>query len=461
MFKNELEIFENAMSLIKIDYSYLTIKKESDKIYVRQIVQGNILYRELKQNNFFKDELEKAGFKLQINREESNSKKFDKILNEFDRVDTEDDEKIEISFSSEQCFSVPNDKLELCLFLSDKLDDLIIKLAGCLKIKDIKGSLYKVSILSKEHNLNSEIINVSPKAEDVRLSEDIINLINNEIFEDDQLNVVPFLFPEELGMKGKRELAVKQLNKIFEENKDGKFLLYRRGLKYIDGTNLELSFGTCYKEISRLGLFIGSDVKYYMEKLYIMRKILFDALDDKKKYLDSDFWQRIHDQTRNDFCLFIDDEVINFISEKKDIIKEQYMLSKELTNQISALTKNLTTNIIFITTVFVSKFFIDGLNKSNSSIGDISLYLGLIISIIYLLLFLLAGEKNVHISFEKKLELMVKEFPKLYLTNDNLLIDLKMDITTPELKRLKRMECVALCLYLVIILVFLSFIILL
>ncbi|EIZ2803541.1 hypothetical protein MOZ18_002850, partial [Listeria monocytogenes] len=57
MFKNELEIFENAMSLIKIDYSYLTIKKESDKIYVRQIVQGNILYRELKQNNFFKDEL--------------------------------------------------------------------------------------------------------------------------------------------------------------------------------------------------------------------------------------------------------------------------------------------------------------------------------------------------------------------------------------------------------------------
>ncbi|MFS97669.1 hypothetical protein EDX83_13525, partial [Listeria monocytogenes] len=79
----------------------------------------------------------------------------------------------------------------------------------------------------------------------------------------------------------------------------------------------------------------------------------------------------------------------------------------------------------------------------------------------YLLLFLLAGEKNVHISFEKKLELMVKEFPKLYLTNDNLLIDLKMDITTPELKRLKRMECVALCLYLVIILVFLSFIILL
>lgn len=441
MYAAGFQFFDEVRSIVSDTRSDLTIKKEDKKICIKQIIRGEICFKNFKEASIFKEQVDIEGFTMSVNSNSvNNDKELDELLETYEETYTDDDETLKIQLTYTQQFDVPiKDRMEIWLFLSDKVEEMVIKLAKELRIRDLKNNLYKLPILSNKHIIESEIFKISPQNENIRLSDEIVSFINNEILEIEQLNIIPFLLSEKFSVKTRRDSALKLLNKLFEEYKDGQFFLYRRGLKYIDDGNLKETFGTCYEEISKLSLFIGSDSKYYIEKLYITRKILFDALDGKKKYLDADFWKRIYEQSKNDFCLFVDDEVSKFISEKKEIIKEQYMLSKELTNQIGTLTKNLTTNLIFITSVFVSKFLIDGLSDK-STMGNISIYLGLAIATIYFYLFCASGDINTHQSYEKKLELMVKEFPKLYLTDDNILIDLEKDITTPELQKLKKLK---------------------
>lgn len=461
MYDNNLETFRKSINFFdNIENKIVTVKKECNKICVRQIVRGSILFKDLKKNNIYQSELINLDFKLSIDGEDIHDESYYvKKVDKLETVETEDSERIKISITSVQNFDIPlQNKIEIQLFLLEELEDLVVRLANELVIKDIKNSAYKITILSKdldrEEVFNSEVFNITTFSTEEQLSGEIFRFVNNASLEEEKLNIIPHCLTEKFSIKSRKSFAINQLNKIFEENKNGKLLIHRKGLKCLDTNEFKFSFGECYDEISRLNLFVGSDERYYTEKLHIMRKNLFDTLDAKEEYLNAYFWEKILDLTKNDFCLFIDDAVANFLSEKKDIIKEQYTLSKELTNQITTLTKSLTTNLIFLITVFVSKFFIDGLSKHSSTIGSISLYLGLAVSIIYLLLFLLSGDRKLHTSFEKKLKLMVNEFPKLYLTKDNLLVKLENNITTPELNRLKRIENFSLIMYSIIIIFF-------
>ncbi|WP_265632079.1 hypothetical protein [Enterococcus hirae] len=299
--------------------------------------------------------------------------------------------------------------------------------------------------LNEKTSLKSSLFIFDNIEDNKFLDDEVKNFIKSQMGMDYTIASIPNLIEvnadNEKFEELRKDCSINLLGNFFDEKTKEAFIFFKPNYNKIFYRNINISDTKIYSSISKVIYFIYKEKSRYTDKLRISKSLLFSSLDDDNNIIcDMQFWDRLYKEIINEYDLFIDDKVTKFLTEKKEIIKEQFQLSKEISNQISESKKNLMNNLLSIIGIFLSKFFIDAINKSDSSYSILAYKIALIFSIYLFVMYLLSGEFKTYTKFENRIVIMNTYYPKLYLTNDNVIDELKSKISTPEILQLKKIN---------------------
>ncbi|EOA3733607.1 hypothetical protein ACYKX7_000873 [Enterococcus hirae] len=386
--------------------------------------------------------IEKMSSDSKITSKDHLNRELSRVENEYNEFDN-----IKIKMKYTETFNLPfdNSLTIRCIFKSN-FEELMELLVKEIKLSDCKNLTTKIMIeLNEKTSLKSSLFIFDNIEDNKFLDDEVKNFIKSQMGMDYTIASIPNLIEVNADNEKFKELrkdcSINLLGNFFDEKTKEAFIFFKPNYNKIFYRNINISDTKIYSSISKVIYFIYKEKSRYTDKLRISKSLLFSSLDDDNNIIcDMQFWDRLYKEIINEYDLFIDDKVTKFLTEKKEIIKEQFQLSKEISNQISESKKNLMNNLLSIIGIFLSKFFIDAINKSDSSYSILAYKIALIFSIYLFVMYLLSGEFKTYTKFENRIVIMNTYYPKLYLTNDNVIDELKSKISTPEILQLKKIN---------------------
>lgn len=449
----------------------ISVTRNSDSsLIINEILEGDITVKKLLESRELlnKNFPIKPSMSLFIEKMSSDSKIIseDQLGKELLRVQNENNEfdNIRIKMKYTETHKLPfNNSLKIkCVFKSN-FEELMEQLVQNIKLSDCKNLTTKIIIeLSENTSLKSSLFNFNNTENEKFLDDEVKNFIKSQMDMDYTIANIPNLIEVNLDNENNEKFEVLQklcnlklLSNFFDEKTGEAFIFFKPNYNKILYENINISDTRIYTSISKLIYFIYKEKSRYIDKLRIAKSLLYSSLDDDNYILDDKlFWDRLYDEIINEYDLFIDDKVTKFLTEKKEIIKEQFQLSKEISNQISESKKTLMNNLISIIGIFLSKFFIDAINKSDSSYSILAYKIAFVFSVYLFFMYLVSGEFKTYTKFENRIKIMNKYYPKLYLTNDNVIDELESKISSPEILQLKKINILTGSIYCLSILFF-------
>lgn len=385
------------------------------------------------------------------------------LLNKLDDI-TDENIKIKIEALQSIFFPLTNDCIKFYVYDLFDLGDFLKKITSKLLIGKIKLLENKINIiLSNRINYESSIFNFSEFSminQDInskKIKNTSKNIMELEKYESSFLTILPNVVPVELidDLSFKKQIFKENLNLIFNYSNVNEVHLYNKGIVNISFNDfIEEYFGS-YSNMVLVIEFIYQDEKFSKEKLLISQNLIFEILsEDIALCFKPSFWESILVNIERDYKLFVDDKVDSFIREKKEVIKDQFNLSNQISNQIAELKKVLMNNLMTIIGIFMSKFFIDALGKTDYLYTSIAIYIGTVFSIYLLFSFYISGDYRIEEKYTNRLEIMNTYYPKLFLTEDNLITDLKNSVISPEIKDLIKIKRLCLIIYWTLVIIF-------
>ncbi|OTN76711.1 hypothetical protein A5886_001790 [Enterococcus sp. 8G7_MSG3316] len=297
------------------------------------------------------------------------------------------------------------------------------------------------------------------RLETEKIDYELSNFIQIQSKYDRNISSVPFLLDsiDFLSSNLSRRIMIDALSNIFDNKNGNSLLIIKQSVKVIEIDKLSGDFEKCYEIISRINEFIFGEPSNYREKLRILRNLLYEGIDEENNNIyDQDFWNKLLILSINEYNIYVDEKVTKFISEKKEIIKEQFSMSKEISNQIAETKKSLMNNIVSIIGIFLSKFIFDAISRNDEHLSFFSYLIALFFSVYLLVIYFISGEFKSYQTYVKRVEIMNTYYPKLYLTKDNIIGDLEEKISNPEIKKLKYVNITAGICYVFFVVLFLQ-----
>lgn len=451
-----LGIYQSRINVTNISSNYIQINEVLEsKIYVSEL--DNIVKFS---QSFLSDQkyIELFLIKTDTASKISDLKTLKKIVAEI-KEQYDFDEDVSFKINKIQRISLPLNKtttIEYCLETNFK--ELILQLIDNLRVSDLRCLENKIRISgSFIPNVISSIF--SFRLETEKIDYELSNFIQIQSKYDRNISSVPFLIDSTdfLSSNLSRRIMIDALSNLFDNKNGTSLLIIKQSVKVIEIDKLTGDFERCYEIISRINEFIFGEPSNYREKLRILRNLLYEGIDEENNNIyDQDFWNKLLILSINEYNIYVDEKVTKFISEKKEIIKEQFSMSKEISNQIAETKKSLMNNIVSIIGIFLSKFIFDAISRNDEHFSFFSYLIALFFSVYLLVIYFISGEFKSYQTYVKRVEIMNTYYPKLYLTKDNIIGDLEEKISNPEIKKLKYVNITAGICYVFFVILFLQ-----
>ncbi|MFB5519663.1 hypothetical protein [Enterococcus casseliflavus] len=348
--------------------------------------------------------------------------------------------------------------IEYCL--ENNFAELILQLIDYLGISDLQYLENKIRIIGPvKQNINSSIFSFSIDIK--KIDSEYINFIQTQSAYDKSISYIPSIVSLSNSITSEilEKCMINALTNIFDNRNQTSLLIIKQAVKELNINNLTGNLGSCYEFISRINMFIFNESSSYREKLRIVRNIIYDCIDEEgfnNDNYDERFWEKLLKISISEYDLYVDEKVTKFIAEKKEIIKEQFSMSKEISNQISETKKSLMNNIVSVIGIFLSKFIFDAISQNDEFFSNFSYLVALMFSVYLLVMYFVSGEFKSYQTYVNRVEIMNTYYPKLYLTKDNIIGDLEKKISNPEIKRLKYVNRISGCCYAFFVILFLQ-----
>lgn len=443
----------------------ITSKCTEKEFRIRQIHESYIKTSEIDKKRFefncIINLMSQDGISVSLNNSRLDSET--DLLNKLKDI-TDENIKIKIEVLQNIFFPLANDYIKFYVYDLFDLGDFLKKVTSKLLIGKIKSLEDKINIiLSNRTNYESSIFSFSEFSminQDVnskKIKSTSKNIMGLEKYESSFLTILPNAVPIELidDLSFKKQIFKENLNLIFNYSNVNEVHLYNKGIVNISFNDFEEEHFESYSNMGLVIGFIYQDEKFSKEKLLISQNLIFEILsEDISLCFKSSFWENLLVNIERDYKLFVDDKVDSFIREKKEVIKDQFNLSNQISNQIADFKKVLMNNLMTIIGIFLSKFFIDALGKTDYLYTSIAIYIGTVFSIYLLFSFYISGDYRIEEKYKNRLEIMNTYYPKLFLTEDNLLTDLKNSVISPEIKDLIKIKRLCLIIYWALVIIF-------
>lgn len=464
------QIFKFVLSELELSNLTLNIntyKLNSDYLEIIQIVQGKLELRELysKFDRFVPYLFQDSSISLFIGETDDSSKivtftKFEERKNYY-REKYDDDEKVNFKLSFKQSISLPlPNKVKIVCYFDSEIINLIEELVDILYVSDLQNINEKINITGiTNENYESSIFELSEKKSSKKIEDYILSYISLYEFHEKRISAIPNLMGshDKISEEMQRTCILDVLSNLFDNKVEESLLVFKQSIKKLNLSDLPKEPFEYYSQISDVVNFVFNDSTRYREKLVIVKNILYDSIDEENVVVSNlSFWNDLLNESSNEYELFVDGKVNKFISEKKEIIKEQFSMSKEINNQISDSKKSLMNNLLSIIGIFLSKFFIDAISNNNSSYSDLAYKIAFYFSGYLIIMYFFSGEFKIYKNFNNRVKIMNTYYPKLYLTKDNIIKDLKESISNPEISQLKSVNIITGGVYFLIFLFFMS-----
>lgn len=454
---DEANIFNSLLEKINITYTQPRInvaKSSFNRIQIDEILDASIKVDDLESfSSLSKPFLDESDFIQLFLIETDDASKIVEYKHLNERIteikkDYEYDEEVRLKIRKVQNLDLPlegNPVIEYCL--ENNFAELIIQLTDYIDISDLQYLENKIRIIGPiKQNINSSIFSFS--RENNKIDSEYINFIQTQRAYHKSISYIPSI----VSMSGLitseilKKCMINALTNIFDNRNQTSFLIIKQAVKELNINSLTGNFGSCYEFISRINMFIFSESSSYREKLRIVRNKIYDCIDEEEfnncNY-DERFWEKLLKISISEYDLYVDEKVTKFIAEKKEIIKEQFSMSKEISNQISETKKSLMNNIVSVIGIFLSKFIFEAISRNDESFSNFSYLVALMFSVYLLFMYFVSGEFKSYQTYVNRVEIMNTYYPKLYLTEDNIISDLEKKISNPEIKKLKYVNIIS------------------
>ena len=445
----------------------ITCRREDEEFRIRQIYEIEInlnLFQFENLEYFYKlNNIEQIEMFFDEKKRNPN-REIESLENEFSSK-KELDESIKLKIVFLQKMRLPLRGDNLSFFICDLFDSkaFLKNLILNLRVEDIEKTISKIHICSNKIKSGSsssifmfnELDTVNPGI--MEYENYIKEIFKVQEFKKRNLTIFPNLLSYDLIVSSelKKRLYMDCLGLIFSYANKDEVHLYNKTSLNISFKRINSNFFDSYYEMCKTIFFIYQDKKYIKEKLLISQNLIYETLsEDSRMCFEKEFWEKVRNNIEHEYKIFVDDKVDSFIKEKKEVIKDQFNLSNQISSQISDLKRGLINNMITIIGIFMSKFFIDALGKSDFLFTSIAIYISTFFSVYLLVLFYITGDFRIEKKYEKRIEIMNTYYPKLFLTKDNLLSDLDDKIISPEVKGLMKVKITCLAVYWLLFLIF-------
>lgn len=445
---------EKLLEIVKVER-----KNENNILEIKQSLIGKVNFLKLESNlNSIKEIAEIDCFSISFESRAINNDNLNESLDSYRKRYEEDNleaKRVDLNLTFTQKLSLPIE-VSSSIFIINLNSKIMKKLTNEFLIKDFVNLKEKVNIYSLNDEIFSSSLfcfNNSDLLENQNIEHE--NLIINNSFAQIKIQSIPDVFDFTV-LDDLKTLSTELLSIFCSKRINSELHFSRKKDRIIDESNLSEDFGLCYKELSNIVGYVFYDKKSIDEKMSITRNLIYESISEgTQNIIQPDFWVILSDELKLEYDLYVNDEVSKFLTEKKEIIKEQFNLSNQINNQINNVKKSLISNVVYIIGIFLSKFVIDGLNKGSINYAPFAIYIAFCFSVFLLTTFILSGESKSHEKFQGKLEIINNYYPKLYLTKENIINDLEEKITNPEIKELQRIEMTCLFIYIGSTLIFL------
>lgn len=417
------------------------------EIVVSQILTAKISVKNIKENNldFLMEKLDIDGLNIRINSKKIISKEnIDTLLADIDERDYSDDFTVNMIITYEELKTLPFlDNLEL-LYLLDDIPYFLNTLLKTIKIDDIRQLKNKIKIFCNRtlYAGKSSIFNILEfqDEQEIKLESSSMEVISNNLLSFSNIEIIPYAYPFN-DKKYRSQHSVSMLSLLSDRSDKSELYFISKDTKVVKMSQENDEFGNNYNTLSQLMSFIFSG-KNTQIKRSLVKNLMYDKLNNVLSINEiTESWlESVKEQAELDYRLFIDNEVNSFINDKRDIIKDQFDLSYQMIEKANQMRRNLTNNIVYILGAFLSNFIVEGLNNESDTFRYIAVLISFLLSVFILVSNYINEEFKAHNSFEKKVSLINEQYPKMYLTEENLVDDLDKNISTPEIDKLKRTE---------------------
>lgn len=443
--------FIELFNYVKKSYSPKQTPKISivpnKEIVVSQILNAKISVKNIKENNldFLMGKLNIDGLNIRINSKKIISEEnIDTLLADIHERDYSDNFTVNMIITYEELKTLPFlDNADL-LYLLDDIPYFLNTLLQKIKVDDIRQLKKKINIFcNRTPELGkSSIFNILEfqDQQEIKLESSSMEVISNNLLSFSNIEIIPYAYPFN-DRKCRSQLSVSMLSLLSDKSDKSELYFISKDTKVVKMSQENDGFGNNYNIMSQLMSFIFSG-KNTQIKRSLVKNLMYDKLNNVLSIIEiNESWlESVKEQAELDYRLFIDNEVNSFINDKRDIIKDQFDLSYQMIEKANQMRRNLTNNIVYILGAFLSNFIVEGLNNESDTFRYIAVLISFLLSVFILVSNYINEEFKAHNSFEKKVALINKQYPKMYLTEENLVDDLENSISTPEIDRLKRTE---------------------
>lgn len=278
-------------------------------------------------------------------------------------------------------------------------------------------------------------------------------LVNDTRYSNLSASVIPHSIPkEDIDMKKR---ALTEMLEIFSyKDKDDQLVFQHNKKKslYVDGYK---DIRDNYEELSNLLEYIFCEEKRFWDKLLIAKKNIIDSLGDKKttSNFEKGFFNRVLDDTKTYYYLYVDEAVENFIGSIKEVVDIQISFSERIETRVKEVTNQLSTETISIIAIVISSFILEDMNYKELVVP--------IISIIYVACVMYFKKSSGQFNSSEEYEAQVKEinnqFPPAIMENKKIKGYINT-ILKPQIERLKNLEKKIEMFYIILLFMFSLFI---
>lgn len=455
-------LFIELFNYVKQSYSPQQTSKISrvrnEEVVVKQILNAKISARIIKENklDFLTGKLDHDELSIRINSKKISSEEdIESVIDDINDKNYSDEFPVTMIIIYNEKKKLPFlDNIDF-LYLLDDIPSFLNMLLQKLKIDDVKQLKNRMKIFCNTTFQigKSSLFNILEfqDEQEIKLESSIMEVMANSLLSSSGIEIIPYVYPFN-DKKYKSQLSINMLSLLSDISRRNELHFIKKDTKTVKIVEENNEFGNNYNILSQLIIFIFSGENTQI-KLSLVKNLMYDKFTNVLSVNDiTEKWlENIKEQAELDYRLYIDNEVNNFINDKRDIIKDQFDLSYQMIEKANQMRKNLINNIVYILGIFLSNFIVEGLNNESDTFRYIAILISFLLSVFILVSNYINGEFKSHSSFEKKVTLINQQYPKMYLTEENLVDDLNKSISTPEINRLKRTETFSEVVYIIIV----------
>lgn len=363
---------------------------------------------------------------------------------------TTDREEITLYFTFKQDFEKSYKNLEIIHGIST--EEFLNKIVSILEFRDIdKKTGLSIETFPRQI-VKSTIFNINGRCFDRYIQ----NILANNSFLNSVKKIPEIIEFKNQQIEVQKELICQVLSLLVEVDLANQIVIGQNKVlsKNIFGNDYR-GLDTFYQKILKVIRFIYDNNYQLFERLGIFKNIFDKSLSvEQISDVYGMNWDALLEETKFQYTLLLENTIKKFISDKKDILKDQFNLSNQITTQISDVKKAIMTDFITVSGIYLSKFVLQLIENDNynSHFRVVGMVLFLYVLFLLVLIFV-SGEFKLHRNFHDRLKVLNDYYPQVYLLEDNIVDNLTDRLSNPELKRLRNIICLKISIYLLVLII--------